>query len=138
MSIMKNLIIIVIFLSILTCCKTLKNTKTNNKGVKIEQIEKPKKPTEYELIVLDTKFETFLLSQPSMNFYSNEYYRNYNILYVTEWNIRYSSPSIYGDFYETYIDYDPNINYNIELNYKLYYYFKFIEKEYGIKLIQRY
>ncbi len=94
--------------------------------------------TEYDLIVFDPEFETFLVSQPyPKNYYSDSYYRNWNNLYCIEWNIRHSNPFRYGDFYETQIDYDPMIDYGIDFNFKLYQYFQFIEKEYGIRLIRR-
>jgi len=92
--------------------------------------------TEYELLVFDPSFETFLATQPYPEwYYSDDYYRNLNIQYVSEWNYRHDNPLVYGNFYETKIDYNPNVDYGLELNYRLYQYFRFIEKEYGIVLI---
>jgi hypothetical protein len=96
-----------------------------------------KDSTEYELIVLDPKFDSWLATQPPANYYSQQYYENWNQRYVTEWNYRHDNPIRYGNFFETRIDYDPNTDYGLELNYKLYYYFRFIEDEYGIVLVQR-
>ena len=90
---------------------------------------------EYELIVMDPGYESFLLMQKSMEFYSQSYYESWNQRYVTEWNYRHSQPLRYGDMYETYIDYSPHIDYGPELNYKLYYYFQFFEKKHGVKLL---
>lgn len=90
---------------------------------------------EYELIVLDPGYDLFLASQPSMEFYSQQYYESWNIRYVTEWNYRHMQAHTYGDNYETYIDYRQEINYGLELNYKLYYYFRFFEKENNVKLL---
>ncbi|MBU1011418.1 MAG: hypothetical protein KKG99_00310 [Bacteroidetes bacterium] len=93
---------------------------------------------EYDLLVFEPGFETFLATLPySKEFYGNEYYKNWNVLYVSEWNARALNPLKYGDFYETQIDYQPNIDYGIDLNFKLYQYFQFIEKEYGIILVKR-
>ena len=105
-----------------------------DKKVKIDSVANDS--IKYELIVMDLGYETFLLTQPSMNFYSEDYYRFWNQRYVTEWNIRYHS-STSPNLYETYIDYDPNTNYGIELEYKLYYYFQFFEQTNHVKLIQR-
>ncbi|MCT4645940.1 MAG: DUF6146 family protein [Carboxylicivirga sp.] len=97
-----------------------------------------KDSTEYELLVFDGRFDTFLATQPyPKNYYSNEYYQNWNYRYCIEWNIRHSNPTRYGSFYETDIPYDPTIDYGIDFNYKLYQYFQFIDKEYGIVLIRR-
>ena len=90
---------------------------------------------EYELIVLDPGFESFLQMQPSMDYYSQQYYEHWNYRYVTEWNNRHNQPLQYGDLYETYIDYRDGINYGLELNYRLFYYFRFFEKEHGVKLL---
>jgi hypothetical protein len=90
---------------------------------------------EYELIVMDPGYESFLATQKPMEFYSQNYYENWNQRYVTEWNYRHAQPLRYGDIYQTYIDYSPHIDYGLELNYKLYYYFQFFEKENGVNLL---
>jgi hypothetical protein len=120
-------------------CKTTKKTEVPNQKVELikEDSTAQEDSTEYELIVMDSGFESWLATQPPANYYSQQYYENWNHLYVTEWNNRHNNPLRYGDFYETHIDYDPNTDYGLELNYKLYYYFRFIEKEYGIVLVPR-
>ena len=90
---------------------------------------------EYELIILDPGFDAFLAMQPHMQYYSRYYYENWNLRYVREWNYRHSQPLRFGNIYETYIDYRPNIDYGLELNYRLYYYFRFFEKENGVDLL---
>jgi hypothetical protein len=90
---------------------------------------------EYQLIVLDPGFESWLATKPSMNFYSKEYYEIKNRLYVLEWNYRYQHPLRYGNLYETRVDYEPNIDYGLELNYRLYYYFRYFEEVNHVRLI---
>lgn len=93
---------------------------------------------EYELIIFDSGFETYLAKVPhSKDFYGNDYYRNWNIRYVSEWNLRASNPLKYGAFYESTIDYQASIDYGLDLNYKLYYYFQYIKDVHGIVLIKR-
>lgn len=89
---------------------------------------------EYRLIVLDPGFETWLLTRPSKDFYSNEYYAQKNRLYVSEWNLRYVTLHNIG-LYDNYIDFNPNTDYGIDINYKLYYYFKYFEETNHIKLL---
>ncbi len=135
-AIMKSFIIIASVLIGIFSCQTQKNiSKNSNSGLKIEETKSD--TTQYELLIFDIKFDSFLASQPPIEFYSQEYYKTWNMQYVTEWNIRHNNPARYGDFYETHIDYIPSVDYGIELNYKLYYYFLFIEKEYGITLVKR-
>ena len=89
---------------------------------------------EYKLIVLDPGFDSWLATKPSKDFYSKEYYEQKNRRYVSEWNQRYMT-SRNSARYETYIDYNSNTDYGLDLNYKLYYYFKFFEETNHIKLL---
>ena len=88
---------------------------------------------EYELIVIDPGFETWLITKAPMEFYSKEYYASMNRLYVSEWNYRYSTLKNHGE-YDSYIDYEPETDYGLELNYKLYYYFKYFEETNNVRL----
>ena len=88
---------------------------------------------EYELIVDDPGFETWLYTKPPMEFYSQQYYASMNRLYVSEWNYRYSTLKNHGE-YDSYIDYEPETDYGLELNYRLFYYFKYFEEKHRTKL----
>jgi len=91
---------------------------------------------EYELIVTELGYESYLVTQPPMNFYTESYYKNWNHRYAIEWNIRYrTGPNQY--LYENEIWYDFTTNYGIELEYKLYYFFRYFEKKYNVKLVPR-
>lgn len=89
---------------------------------------------EYSLIIIDPGFETWLATQPSKDYYSKHYYEQRNRLYVSEWNQRYINSRDHGK-YESYIEYSPHIDYGLDLNYTLYYYFKFFEKTNNIRLL---
>lgn len=119
---------------ITTSCKTTKTGALQSQRV---EMTADNDSTEYSLIVLDSGFESYLASQPSAKFYSQQYYENWNRQYVMEWNARNRSPLTYGGFYETYIDYDPFKDYGLDLNFRLYYYFQFIKDKYGIVLVDR-
>ena len=119
---------------ILASCSTTKTIPGQNQ--KVEMIS-DNDSTEYSLIVLDPGYDFYLASQPSANFYSQQYYENWNRQYVIEWNARHRNPLRYGGFYETQIDYNPREDYGHDLNYRLYYYFQFIKNKYGIVLINR-
>jgi hypothetical protein len=90
----------------------------------------------YELVVLDPSYETFLVSQPPMNFYSESYYKNWNMQYVSIWNEKFVTAAHTGLF-ENEIDYNPSVNYGLELEYRLYYFFRFFEKKNHVILIRR-
>ncbi len=101
----------------------------------IEITMKPKEE-EYEAIVFDAGFETFLATQKSSSYYSETYLKGKNRAMVTEWNIRHSLPSLYNpDIYEVNIDYNPTIDYGLDVEYTLYMFFCFMEKQNKISLI---
>ena len=118
-------------LFIVGCSSTTKSTTKETKPPK-EVVRIANDSLEYEIIITDIGFETYLntIAKP-MNFYSQEYYETKNRFYVTEWNIRAQNPLRYrSDIYENQIDYDFNVDYGLEVNYKLYNYFKFVEHKY--------
>ena len=87
----------------------------------------------YEITIIDIRFHNYLetIAKP-MSFYSIDYLENKNKFYVSKWNDRVRN-AYKPNLYENIIDYDYNIHYGLEVNYKLYNYFKFVEKEYGEK-----
>lgn len=92
--------------------------------------------TEYEVIIIDPGFNTFLYSQARpRGFYSEVFLEQRNVIYVNEWNIRARQPLQYdSDLYLMQIDYDPNIHYGYEVNYLLYNYFVYFQLKYKQRL----
>lgn len=86
------------------------------------------KKDEYEAIVLDAGFDTFLATQQSKDFYSLSTLKIKNALLVSEWNSRCQQPFLYDpSIYEAVINYDPKVNYGLDVEYKLYMFFKFMQ-----------
>jgi hypothetical protein len=92
--------------------------------------------TEYELVVFEPGFDTYLEMQLPLEYFGDAYYKSWNIRYTSEWNIRAINNRLAGAYQEQ-INYNPLVDYGIELDYKLYYFFRFIEKKYGITLVAR-
>lgn len=89
--------------------------------------------TEYDLIVFDHGFETWYLLQPSPAIdHSIQYYENWNRQYVDEWNYRTGT----SRFFSSPINYDPDENYPLEIEHRLYYYFQYVEKELNIPILR--
>lgn len=106
----------------------------------IVRVEKSEEVTandslEYELVTFDGKFESWYIMQnvPS-GFRSQEYYENWNRLYVNEWNYHSTQPGK-SNFFEYIYGYDPTVDYGFELNHKLFYYFQYVENELKIKIL---
>jgi hypothetical protein len=91
--------------------------------------------TEYELLIFDPGFDSWLATKPSVNFYSKSYYESWNRLYVMEWNSRYMARKPRDVIFETWIDYDPKVDYGLDLNYRLFYYFRYFEETNKLKLV---
>jgi hypothetical protein len=91
--------------------------------------------TEYELEVLDPGFNTWYLTQWSAaEDRSYQYYDTWNDRYVQAWNFKATSPR-YGRFFTSTIDYDITEDYGMEVSRKLFYYFKYVEKELNIPIL---
>ncbi|MHB0754635.1 DUF6146 family protein [Polaribacter sp. M15] len=91
---------------------------------------------EYEIIIIDPGFTYFLnaIAQPE-GFYAQSYLEARNRAWVITWNQRFQNPSQFNDrIYENRIDYQPNIDYGYEVNYKLFNYFLFAQRKYKMSL----
>jgi len=91
---------------------------------------------EYEIIIFDIGFNAFLnsIAQPE-GFYSQSYLEARNTAWVITWNNRVTNNIQFNqDIYENIIDYQPQINYGYEVNYKLFNYFLFAQRKYKMSL----
>jgi len=129
---MKHLMILIFSISLLTSCASQKNTK---KASKEKPVRIANEELEYEIIIFDIGFESYLrtIAKPE-GYYSESYLENKNKFYVNTWNTRALNPLNYdSSIYENTIDYSSDIHYGLEVNYKLYNYFKFVEYKYKEK-----
>ncbi|MDG1038573.1 MAG: DUF6146 family protein, partial [Polaribacter sp.] len=91
---------------------------------------------EYEIIIFDIGFNAFLnsIAQPE-GFYSQSYLEARNRAWVITWNNRVTNNIQFNqDIYENIIDYQPQIDYGYEVNYKLFNYFLFAQRKYKMSL----
>ena len=125
--------LIIVGLLIISCSSSpLKNSR--------KQKEKPvviaNDSLEYEIIVLDIGFTLYLntIARP-MNYYSQNYLENKNAIYVINWNMRALNPSRFdSSIYGNVIEYTTQVNYGLEVNYKLFNYFQFAQQKYKMRL----
>lgn len=92
--------------------------------------------TEYEIIIIEPGFNFWLqsIARPE-GYYSQYFLENRNRILVTEWNRRVLSPQQFDPhLYELQINYDWNIDYGYEVNYKLYNYFVYFQRKYRQRL----
>ncbi|MEW4922520.1 DUF6146 family protein [Algibacter sp. 2305UL17-15] len=138
---MKNSIYILLISLFLFNCNTSKKV-TSKKDEKLAAVKQndtiriANDELEYEIIIIDPGFAAWLVSraQPE-GFYSQQYMENRNRIYVIEWNQRVLQPQRFNpNLYELRIDYEQNIDYGYEVNYKLYNYFIYFQIKYNQRL----
>ena len=89
---------------------------------------------EWELDVLDTQYEYFItaVAKP-MSMYSESYLKSKNTFLVTDWNSNFFTGK-YRNVIESTIEYNPNENYGLKFEYRLYQVFAYVQWKYGVKM----
>jgi hypothetical protein len=137
---MKKYISILILLFIIIACSTTSQTIASSDTASAKKINDTVRiandSLEYEVIIIDNGFSTWLASRAyPRNYYSLQYLENKNYLYVTEWNNRVLQPQRYNpNLYEMSINYRPDIHYGYEVNYLIYNYMIYFQNTYKQKL----
>lgn len=128
---MKKLILIFGLLLFTANCSTQNIPK---EGDKVSMRPEKNDDGEWDIEVLDSQWSYFLnaIAKP-MNMYSESYLKTKNSFLVSEWNSYYFSGR-YRNVIESSIEYNPNENYGILFEYKLYQVFAFVQWKYGLKL----
>lgn len=125
------ILVIISVLSIIIGCSTQKRlpiVDTNNKIIANDTVRIANDSLEYEIIIIDPGFNSWLASRARpRGFYGQSYFENKNRLWVMEWNNRVLNPQRYGDLYPMSIDYQSTINYGYEVNYLLYNYLVYFQ-----------
>jgi len=90
---------------------------------------------EYEVVVFDPGFENWFATtwNPARD-RSVDYYSYWNNLYASAWNYKATRPH-YSQFFTNVIQYEPTIDYGIEVERTLYYYFRWVDTKLGIPIL---
>jgi len=142
---MKNYIYLLSVFVILSCAAKKSSGSIDHKATAVNQntaviqndtIRIANDSLEYEVIIIDPGFSTWLVSRAfPRNYHSQNYLETKNQFYISEWNMRVQQPQRYrSDLYEMTIDYNPNINYGYEVNYLIYNYMIYFQNTYKQKL----
>ena len=129
---MKHFIWIISTAIMLFSCDTGKKVmrgETSNPEVQNDTIHISNSDLEYEIIIIEPGFDSWLITQKPREFYSLTYLENKNRIFTSEYNRRLHDSRYSTKLYTQEIYYDPNVRYGFEVNYILYNYFiYFIEK----------
>ena len=120
-------------------CKSNSGATDSNRAVNIKEgdtVRIANDSIEYEIIIIEPGFNTWLVSRARPEgYYSQQFLENRNMIFVQEWNYRVTQPQTYNpNLYQMQIDYQPNIDYGYEVNYKLYNYFIYFQLTYQQRL----
>jgi hypothetical protein len=89
---------------------------------------------EYEIIITDIGFnDWYIMNYSPAKDYSNDYYRRQNQVAVLNWN-EYFRTGQFPRVVDDYINYRHDVDYGIEVNRKLFWYFKYVEETYALRL----
>ncbi|MWB94730.1 hypothetical protein GON26_10170 [Flavobacterium sp. GA093] len=132
---MKTPFYILAVLFIIIACSTSQKTVNDTSKQKVavnDTVRIANDSLEYEVIIIDPGFSSWLVSRAqSRNYYSQSYLENKNQQYVAEWNNRVNQPMRFNpDLYEMRINYDSFINYGYEVNYLIYNYMVYFQNTY--------
>ncbi|MGV9002944.1 DUF6146 family protein [Flavobacterium sp.] len=125
---MKYLIGSLILFVLLTSCKSsksgFKNINNQTAPAANDTIKIVNEALEYEVIIIDGGFNSWLAATAKpRGYYSENYLEDRNAIFVQEWNSRVNQPMTYNtNLYELRIDYDQLIHYGYEVNYLIYNY----------------
>ncbi|WP_108804010.1 DUF6146 family protein [Aquimarina sp. Aq107] len=87
---------------------------------------------EYEILIIEPGFNNWLVTQRPRGYYNQQFLEIRNRQYVIEYNQRVVQPQRFDpDLYIQQINYDQHTDYGYEVNYLLYNYFLFFEKQYN-------
>ncbi|MBU2527028.1 MAG: hypothetical protein KKC03_10555 [Bacteroidetes bacterium] len=129
----------ILFLSLLFCVSSLIYSQKPTEKTKKEKKTTAQRDTiriandslEYEIIIMEIGFQNWLATQRPESYYSLNFLENRNRIYVQNYNQRVLNPQRYNpDLYFQQINYDPRIHYGKEVNYLLFMYFQFFERQY--------
>ncbi|HLW31625.1 MAG TPA: DUF6146 family protein [Aequorivita sp.] len=129
------LFLITISISVFFSCGPTQSTigsDTKDLGVESDTIHIANEDLEYDIMIVEPGFNSWLISQPPRGFYGQSLLESKNRLFVSEYNNRVLQPAKYGmNLYNEQINYDPNVDYGYEVNYLLYNYFVYFQEKYN-------
>ncbi|SHI52126.1 hypothetical protein SAMN04488096_102216 [Mesonia phycicola] len=133
---MRNLVAILsIVLAFMACSTSSVKKLESSNNYSNDTIRIANDSLNYELIVFEPGFSSWIATQKPRGFYSQNYLEQKNWRFVVTYNNRVVSyPYSTTGLYPQKIDYEPTVNYGYEVNYLLYHYFLFFQEEYNQKL----
>ena len=138
---MRTLLLILVIITSIISCKTksestIYDNSANAKAIQGDTIKIANNDLEYEVIIIDPGFSTWLNTRSFPRGYHTEtYLESKNRWYVQEWNQRVLQPQRYdSNLYEMQINYDAGTHYGYEVNYLIYNYMVYFQNTFKQQL----
>ncbi len=135
---MKYFSIILLILVAFASCDSSKTVvkESDVAAVSNDTIRIANKSLEYEILIIEPGFESWLVTQKPEGFYGQTYLEGKNRLFVSEYNRRVQNFQLYDRLlYEQEINYEFHLDYGYEVNYLLYNYFLYFQETYNQSFI---
>lgn len=129
---MKTILLLLgLSLTIYGCGTANSGIKNNSGKTPSDTVRIANDSLEYEIIVMEPGFDSWLLMQPRRGYYEQNYLEIKNKSFVSDYNSRVIHTNRNSaDLYTERINYDPSVDYGYEVNYMLYNYFVFFQEKY--------
>jgi len=135
---MKNFILFCIVLFGIYSCSSTKNIdkpeKENSTVVNNDTIRIANDSLEYEIIIVEPGFNSWLVTQRPKEHYSLSLLEKKNSFMVSSYNSRVTTGNYNRNLYSWEINYDLTLKYGLEVNYLLYQYLQYFQEKYNQKL----
>lgn len=136
---MKNLLILIALSITIYSCGTGNKTINSNTSSQVatnDTIRIANDSLEYEILIVEPGFDSWLISQPPRGFYGQAKLESKNTQFVSEYNSRVLNLNQNShNLYTERINYDMGVDYGYEVNYLLYNYFVYFQEKYNQKFI---
>lgn len=138
-----RLVFIIVISLFMFQCKSGVNTTSNKMDVEVDRtvsndtirISNPE--SDYDIVIIEPGFFDWLITQQPKENYTQKFLEMRNAVFVQAWNQRALNPSLYDNkLYQMEINYFTNVDYGMEVNYKLFMYFRFFQSKYNQNLLQ--
>ncbi len=112
-----------------------KNTEFATNETLTDTIKIANDQLEYEIIIIDPGFSSWLASRAKpRKYYTQNYLQTRNSVWVKQWNMNVNNPSGNKNMYEMSINYDDRIDYGYEVNYLLFNYLTYFQLTNNVRL----
>lgn len=115
-------------------CASTNGKNMNDDAAKNDTVWVANDSLDYEVIIFEPGFDTWLATQLPIESYSTKYLEAKNQRMIAEYNRRAMLPMRYGSLYPITINYDPNVHYGKKVNYMLYNYLEYFQEKYDQRL----